>query len=61
MSDEPIDLNQKRKERQEKLNSREAALYMCECGCSMFRAWNDGVLECLNCGGAIDGLAVTEE
>ena len=60
MSDEPIDLDKRRRERQEKLNGRDAALYMCECGCGIFRCWNDGIVECLNCGAAIDGLWVTE-
>lgn len=58
--DEPIDLEKRRQEKQEQLNSRHACLYMCECGGGLFRAWNDGILECLNCGGAMDGLWVVE-
>jgi hypothetical protein len=58
MSDEPIDLEAKRREKQEQLNRRVAGLYVCECGSGMFRLWDDGIIECLNCGGALDGLVV---
>lgn len=60
MSDEPIDLEAKRKAKQDQLNSREAGMYVCECGSGLMRCWNDGIIECLNCGGALDGLWVVE-
>jgi hypothetical protein len=60
MSDEPIDLEKRRQAKQEQLNARQACLYTCECGSGIFRLWDDGIVECLNCGGALDGLWVGE-
>lgn len=60
MSDEPIDFEKKRKERQEQLDRRQAGIYVCECGGGIMRLWDDGLIECLNCGGALDGLVVGE-
>lgn len=60
MTDEPIDLEARRKEKQDQLNRRQAGIYVCECGSGIFRAWDDGLLECLNCGGVLDGLMVVE-
>lgn len=36
------------------------AIYVCECGCAMWRLHSDGVIECLNCMGQMTGLAVVE-
>lgn len=58
---EPIDLDAKRRQKQDRLNAREAAIFVCECGCGMFRLWSDGIVECLNCGSAINGLEVVDE
>lgn len=54
-----IDLGEKRK-RTRKVDYEPAGLYMCECGCSMFHLWDDGVVECLNCGGNLWRLKVIE-
>jgi hypothetical protein len=56
MSDEPIDLDQKRRERQ----AREASVYFCECGNSLLRCWSDGLVECINCAAMLEGLWVVE-
>lgn len=60
MSD-PIDFDAKRKEKQEKLASTQANTYFCECGGGMFRLWDDGIVECLNCASAMASLAVVDE
>ena len=51
----PIDLATERERR------NRPALYACECGCSMFRCWSDGKVECLNCAHALLGLVVVDE
>ncbi len=35
-------------------------IYYCECGSAMFRLYDDGAVECLNCGGHANGLKVVE-
>lgn len=54
-----VNLADKRK-RTRKIDFEPAGIYACECGCSMFRLWDDGVCECLNCGGTVVGLKVSE-
>lgn len=51
----PIDLDAERAKR------KPLEMYACACGSGIFRLWRDGVVECLNCGGAIKGLEVMEE
>lgn len=60
MSD-PIDLDERRRRKQENLNRREADVYCCECGSGLFRLWSDGIIECVNCAGSMSGLWVAEE
>jgi len=31
-------------------------LYMCDCGCGLWRLYADGACECINCGAIPDGL-----
>lgn len=33
-------------------------IYACGCGCAMFRLWDDGRIECLNCAGHLLGLRI---
>jgi hypothetical protein len=58
---EPIDFEAKKKERQDKLNARTAGLYACECGSAIFRLWDDQLVECINCGGALVGLRIVDD
>lgn len=61
---EPIDLNERRKvkkgKEQEAMATREAGMYYCECGSGLMRLWTDGIVECVNCGGGLSGLVVSE-
>jgi len=54
-----INLQDKREARR---NPERPALgmYYCECGSAMFRLYDDGSVECLNCTGLARGLKVTE-
>jgi predicted SprT family Zn-dependent metalloprotease len=54
--DEPIDLE---KHRKKKRGPDEAYLYFCECGCSLFHTWSNGVVQCVNCRGELS-LTVLE-
>lgn len=64
MSDEPIDLNSRRKSKRperEKMTERFAGLYYCpECGGGALRLWTDGTVECANCAAILGGLVVSE-
>lgn len=65
MSDEPIDLNERRKVKKgtsrEKVTERFAGLWHCtECGNGSMRLWTDGTIECANCAGVLEGLVVSE-
>lgn len=64
MSDEPIDLESRRKAKRperERVTDRFAGLYYCqECGSGSMRLWTDGTVECANCAGVVGGLVVGE-
>lgn len=36
-------------------------LLVCQCGCTMFRLWECGEVECLNCAGVLIGLRIEED
>lgn len=57
---EVISLQQQREARHARERG-EVGVYYCECGSAMFRLYDDGVVECLNCGGKASGLVVVEK
>lgn len=36
-------------------------LLVCQCSCTMFRLWESGEIECLNCAGILIGLRIEED
>jgi hypothetical protein len=54
-----INLQDKRDARRSR-ERPDLGMYYCECGSAMFRLYDDGSVECLNCTGLARGLQVTE-
>jgi hypothetical protein len=55
-----IHLHEKRDAKRSREQSPKLGIYYCECGSAMFRLYDDGGVECLNCGGLANGLKVSE-